>query len=707
MKTIQIVFVAMSILLASCSNSTDENTVASPDKSVELKFYMDEGVPVYSVSYNNQLVIDKSALGFSFVEQDDLKAGLKIERATVEAIDEEWETVWGEQRIVENKYNQLRVDLAEEQGAQRKFTLVFKVYNDGLGFRYEFPEQENMTAVVISDEHTQFNLTGDHDAWWIPGDWEIYEHLYTHSRLSEVDAGAKRENKYLAQTYIPDPNAVNTPLTMKTDAGLYISIHEANLTDYAGMTLHIDKETMTLNSALVAWEDGAKVKTQTPFVTPWRTIQIAEKAGDLIESNLIVNLNEPNKLENTEWVKPTKYVGIWWAMHLGLSSWDVASGKHGATTENAKYYIDFAAKNGFDAVLIEGWNTGWEEWVGEDREGIFDWLTPYADFDIEAVVAYGKENGVEIVGHHETSGDVGTYDRTLEKTMAFYNNHGVGAVKTGYVGTVIPAKNYHHGQWMVNHYRKVLEIAAKNKVMVVAHEPIKATGIRRTYPNCMAREGLRGQEFNAWSDGNPPSHTAIVPFTRMLGGPIDFTPGIFNTKLKVLPNGASLLDVADNYSELEAYKGENQVNTTLAKQLALYVVLYSPVQMAADLPQHYQGHPAFEFIKDVPVDWETSKVLDSEIGEFVVMARQERGGDSWFVGGLTNEDARNYSVDFKFLEAGKKYKVTAYLDGANAHWDNNPLSYKIETIEDVDSTSVIDFAMAPGGGFALTVEVVE
>jgi hypothetical protein len=616
---------------------------------------------------------------------------------------EDWETIWGEQRIVKNHYNQLKVDLSEIVEPFRKFSVVFKVYNDGLGFRYEFPEQEAMNDVVIMDEYTEFNLTGNHMSWWIPGDWEIYEHLYTKSRLSDIDAGAKRKNPYLAQSYIPDSVAVNTPFTMKTDDGLYLSIHEANLTDYAGMTLHINKESYTLNSALVAWDDGSKVKTKVPFVTPWRTIQIGDKAGDLIESNLIVNLNEPNKLENTDWIKPTKYVGIWWEMHLGVSSWDYASGRHGATTENAFRYIDFAAEHGFDAVLIEGWNTGWEDWVGDNREGIFDWLTPYPDFDIDAVVAYGAEKGVGIIGHHETSGDVGNYDKQLEKAMAFYHEKGIGAVKTGYVGTIIPKTNYHHGQWMVQHYRRALEVAAKNEIMVVAHEPIKGTGIRRTYPNMMSREGLRGQEFNAWSDGNPPAHTAIVPFTRMLAGPIDFTPGIFNLKLKKLKGDVGMSETREKIFDLESYKPDNQVSTTLAKQLALYVVLYSPVQMAADLPQHYQGHEALQFIKDVAVDWEQSKVLDGEIGEYVVITRQERGSETWFLGAITNEKARNYNLHFDFLDPGSSYEVTAYLDAENAHWDDNPQAYKIKTFE-VNHETRIDLKMAAGGGFALTIK---
>ena len=704
----QLFYLSLLIFMSvSCISNSEHIHIESPEKKVSLNFFLNEnGSPAYSLTFQSKLLVDTSYLGFEFKNQPSLNKGLKVVSKTVTHIEEQWETVWGEQRIVDNNYTQLVLQLEEEESPNRKFAVVFKIYDDGVGFRYEFPKQPNMDQVVIMDEQTEFNLTGNHLSWWIPGDWEIYEHLYTKTRLSDIDAGAKRKNPYLAQTHIPNANAVNTPVTMKTDDGYYLSLHEANLTDYAGMTLEIDKETYTFRSDLVGWEDGSKVKTRVPFVTPWRTIQLADRAGDLIESNLIINLNEPNKLEDTDWIKPTKYIGIWWEMHLGVSSWDLASGKHGATTRNAKRYIDFAAKHGFDAVLIEGWNTGWEDWVGDNRDGIFDWLTPYSDFDIDEVVTYGKENGVEIVGHHETSGDVGGYEQQLEKAMAFYNEKGIGSVKTGYVGTIIPATNYHHGQWMVNHYRRALEVAAKNKISIIAHEPIKATGIRRTYPNMLAREGLRGQEFNAWSDGNPPEHTAIVPFTRMLGGPIDFTPGIFNLKLKKVKGDVGMTTTREEIFDLESYKPDNQVSTTLAKQLALYVVLYSPVQMAADLPQHYQGHPAFQFIKDVAIDWEESRVIDGEIGEFVVIARKEREGNNWYVGGLTNENPRDFNLKMDFLDEGKTYTVTAYLDGDNAHWDDNPQAYKIEN-HSVTNKDELNIPMAPGGGFALSVVPME
>ncbi|HBH24432.1 MAG TPA: alpha-glucosidase [Cytophagales bacterium] len=677
-------------------------TVKSPSETLELNFFLSEsGRPGYMLYLKNQVVIDSSFLGLEFKNSAPLMENFEVLTVDIEGISETWERKWGETREVKNDYKHLKVSLKEKTADARLLNLSFKLYDDGLGFRYEAPEQNGLGEVEIMDEKTEFKLTGDHMSWWIPGDWEIYEHLYTKSLVSEVDAGAKRNNEFLAQTYIPDPDAVNTPYTMKTEDGIHISIHEANLTDYAGMTLHIDKENLTLSSALVAWEDGTKVKAKTPFVSPWRTIQVSPNAGGLIESNLIVNLNEPNKLDDLSYIEPMKYVGIWWEMHLGVSSWGMEGGKHGATTENAKRYIDFAAENGFGGVLIEGWNTGWEQWVGDEREGIFDWQTPYPDFDIDEVVAYGKEKDVQIIGHHETSGDVGNYDAMVEDAMAFYNEKGIHAVKTGYVGTLIPPTHYHHGQWMVNHYRKVVEVAAKNKIMVNAHEPIKATGIRRTYPNMIAREGLRGQEFNAWSDGNPPEHTLIIPFTRMLGGPIDFTPGIFNLKLSKLTGKVGMHEDRDTMFESEeSYKPDNQVSTTLAKQLALYVVLYSPIQMAADLPQHYEGHPAFQFIRDVVVNWETSKIINGEVGEYITTVRKDRDSDDWFLGSITNIEPRDFEIALDFLDEGKAYQAIVYKDGADAHWDDNPQSYEIEEME-VKKGDQLNIKLAPGGGQAI------
>lgn len=657
---------------------------SSPDKSIVVQTDLNsEGQFYYKVLYKEKVVIDSSTVGFEFKNMPPMKTGLKILRAKKQSYSESYELPWGESRYVESDYNQLKIDLREKDNLERKFSIIFRIFNDGIGFRYDFPKQKNIDSVVITDELTQFRLTGDHKVWWTPGDWDIYEHLYNTTKVSEIDAIAKRSHSNLAQTYIPF-NAVNTPVTMKTEDGIYLSFHEANLTDYADMTLLVDTENLVLTSGLVGNDFGFKVEQKAPFVTPWRTIQIAEKAGDLIQSGLILNMNEPNQLADISWIRPMKYVGIWWEMHLGKSSWDMASGRHGATTENAKRYIDFAAKHGFDGVLVEGWNTGWENWVGEDREGIFDFITPYADYDLDEVVRYAEEKGVQIIMHHETSAAISTYEQQLDTAFALCERLGINAVKTGYVGQIIPDGYYHHGQYMVRHYRKVLLKAAEHKVMVNAHEPIKDTGIRRTFPNMISREGLRGNEFNAWSSdgGNPPEHLTIVPFTRMLAGPIDFTPGIFDIKF-------------------DKYKKENQVNTTLAHQLALYVVIYSPIQMAADLPENYEGHPAFQFIKDVGINWDETKVLDGEIGEFVTIARKERETGNWFIGSITNEIEREIIIPLSFLDKDKTYRALIYKDAEDAHWDKNPTAFVIENKE-VRNSDELKIYLAPGGGVAIS-----
>ncbi len=662
--------------------------INSPSETNEIVFDINEkGQPFYQVLHDNNVIIDTSFLGFNLKDQRSISEGMEILQSFELKHNEEWEMPWGEQRYIKNNYNELKVSLQEMDTPRRKIHLYFKCYDDGIAFRYEFPEQEGLKEVIITDENTQFNLTEDYTCWWIPGDWDIYEHLYNKSKFTEIDAIAKRGHPNLAQTYIPE-NAVNTPVTMRSSSGLHLSFHEANLTDYSGMTLRVDQENLLMESELVGSEvTGYKVKRQIPFFTPWRTIQISKDAAGLIESNLIVNLNEPNKLGEVSWFKPMKYVGIWWEMHLGKSSWDLASGKHGATTENTKKYIDFAADNNIGGVLVEGWNTGWEHWIGfEDREGVFDFITPYEDYDLEEVVAYAKSKGVEIIMHHETSAAPRTYDQQLDTAYALMKKLGIHAVKTGYVGKIIPNGEYHHGQWMVNHYRRVVEKGAESQVAINAHEPIKATGIRRTYPNVIAREGLRGQEFNAWAvdGGNPPDHLPIVAFTRMLAGPIDFTPGVFNIKL-------------------EPYKVENQINTTLAQQLALYVVIYSPIQMACDLPEFYLNQPAFQFIRDVGVDWQQSKVLNGEVGEYVTIAREEKESGNWYVGAITNEEEREITINFDFLDKGITYLAKIYKDTPDAHWNDNPTAITIEE-KNIDNTSIETIVLAPGGGFAISME---
>ncbi|MGB5378934.1 glycoside hydrolase family 97 protein [Muriicola sp.] len=691
--------------LFSCSMQT-ESLLSSPNEQIRVKFSLTEaGTPQYEVFYKEKPVILSSSMGFEFKDQPPLNKGFRITEMNNRQEDETWAMPWGEQDSVRNHFNELKIQLEETGAPNRKLNIVFRVFDDGIGFRYEFPEQPNLNEVLITDENTQFNLTGDHQVWWQPGDWDIYEHLYNATKFSEIDAISKRDDPNLKATYIPE-NAVNTPVTMKTSEGVYLSFHEADLTDYSGMTLKVDTSNNSMVSELVGSERlQGKAIISAPFNTPWRTIQIADRAGDLIESKMVLNLNDPNILGDVSYFTPMKYVGIWWEMHLGKSTWDMEGSQsmntftnsgeikpnHGATTENAMRYIDFASENGIKGLLVEGWNTGWDKWINtDDREGVFDFMTPYADYDFDKVMAYAREKGVEVIMHHETSAAPLTYEKQMDVAYKFMKDNGMNAVKTGYVGKIIPKGEYHHGQWMVRHYQKVLEEAGKMKIAINAHEPIKATGKRRTYPNAIAREGLRGQEFNAWSadGGNPPNHLPTIAFTRLLSGPIDFTPGIFNIKF-------------------DEYKPDNQVSTTLAHQLALYVVIYSPVQMLADLPEHYmengKPHPALQFIRDVGVDWSESHVLDGEVGKYVTIARKERGTGNWFVGGITGDEERTETIVLNFLEEGKTYEAILYEDGPDAHWDTNPQAYEIKMM-DVSNTDTVEVMLAPGGGFALSLK---
>ena len=684
---LQLIFYFQIVALISfaCSSNNKQLNVFSPDQKLEVNFFLNNnGQMNYLIDFGGIRVIDTSSFGFDYKNHDPFGKNLKIINTSTSSFDETWETVWGEQRFIKNNYNELKVELMEKGTDGRKCFVVFRVFNDGVAFRFEFPEQENLIDAVILDENTQFNLTGDHICWWIPGDWDIYEHLFNNTRFTEIDALSKRNHPNLAQTYIPQ-NAVNTPVTMQADDGIYISILEANLTNYADMTLKVDKEKLLFESELVGNDSGIKVKSKTPFVTPWRLILISNEAGDLVSSRTILNLNEPNLLDDDSWIKPTKYMGIWWEMHLGKSTWNMKSGRHGATTENTKRYIDFASDNGIGALLVEGWNTGWDHYFGEEkREYIFDFVTPYPDYDLKEVVQYAKEKNVEIIMHHETYTDILAYEQRLDTAFALCKTLGIHAVKTGYVGEIVPDGEYHHGQWMVNHYRKVMEKAAENEVMVNVHEPIKPTGLRRTYPNLMSAEGLRGQEFNAWSSdgGNPPEHLTIIPFTRMLAGSIDYTPGIFDIKFN-------------------KYKPNNQVNTTIAHQLALYVLLYSPLQMAADLPVNYDEHPAFQFIKDVGVNCDTSIVINGEIGEFITIARKERNTDKWFLGSITDENERTIDISLNFLDEGREYTATIYRDDEDSHWDKNPTAFKIEEIT-VSNSDSLKIKLAAGGGTVIS-----
>lgn len=673
------------ILGSSCKRAVTSLDVTSPNGDITASIFTNQDEKLaYTVSYKGETLVDTSFLGFTFQGMNSLERDLVITGHSRQTLDNTWTQVWGEQKEIRNHCQEITVNMQEAYEPRRKFNVIFRVFNDGVGFRYEFPEQPNMASALITDELTQFKMTGNHLAWWIPADYDSYEHLYTESSISNIDATPYRQSAGdLASSRIPDVHATNTPMTMRTESGVHISIHEANLTNYAGMTLKVASDKRTLDAALVPAPDGTKVKVNLPFNTPWRTIQIGENAGDLVESSLILNLNEPNKLDDTSWIKPMKYMGIWWEMHLDKSTWHQGP-KHGATTANAKRFIDFASKHQIQGLLVEGWNTGWEKWRNEDRDGIFDFVTPYDDFDIEKVIAYGKEKGVSLIGHHETSAAVSTYEERIDDAFDFYEKVGVNAVKTGYVGTITPKGEFHHGQWMVNHYRRVVEKAAAHKIMLDVHEPIKPTGIRRTYPHMMTREGVRGTEFNAWGGGNPPSHIVTLPFTRMLAGPIDYTPGIFNIKFN-------------------EYKTDQEVKTTLANQLAQYILIYSPLQMAADLVEHYENQPAFQFIEEVAVDWETSRVLNGEIGKYITMVRQARDSKQWFLGAATNEEARTLSVKLDFLEAGKKYKATIYADGPDASWNDNPTSIAITT-QEVTADSSLELVLASGGGQAISFE---
>jgi hypothetical protein len=688
-------FLVLLVLNACSTNSSEKDSsknhssISSPGNINTIEFFLDaSGAPHYLVKHKDKTVVDTSSMGFDLKDQAPLKAGFVIKKTSEKDFNETWEMPWGEQRSVVNHYKELLVELEESAGAKRPLNIYFRAYDDGIGFRYEFPKEEGVDSLTILDENTEYQLTGDHLSWWTPGDWDTYEHLYYTNKISEINALALKKND-LANSQIRE-NAVNTPFTMRMDDGTHLSFHEANLTDYAGMNLRVGDGKYLLKSELVGSDIlGYKVKRALPFVTPWRTIQIADKATALIESRLIENMNEPNKIGDISWFKPKKYVGIWWEMHLNKSTWDYKSGKHGATTENAKRYIDFAAKNGMTGVLVEGWNTGWEHWIGfDDREGVFDFVTPYPDYDLKEVVRYGKEKGVELIMHNETSAAPRTYDKQLDTAYRMMKSLGIHSVKTGYVGPIIPKGEYHDGQWMVNHYQRVVEKGAENQVAIDVHEPIKPTGLRRTYPNLVAAEGLRGQEFNAWASdgGNPPEHLSIVAFTRMLAGPIDFTPGIFDISLPTKEN--------------------NQVNTTLAQQLALYVVIYSPIQMAADLPENYANQPAFQFIKDVGVDWEKTVVLNGEVGDFVTIAREERKTGNWFVGGITDENPREVTVKFDFLEEGKKYEAIIYQDGKDAHYKNNPTQVEIVKMK-ADKNLTKTFKLAAGGGFAISLKLIK
>ncbi|MBO0949888.1 glycoside hydrolase family 97 protein [Fibrella forsythiae] len=662
-------------------------TISSPDKAVVLSVSnTPAGQVAYRVTYKGKKVIEPSTLGFALS-----KPQVSLTRFTIAAIDsatidETWKPVWGEASQIRNHCKELRVTLADQSGSGIQMQVRFRVFNDGVGFRYEFPTQPNLSHFVVADELTQFRLSADHRTFWMPGDYDSNEYLYNTTKLSEVAAlAAIRKEKDIALQSVIGDNAIQTPLLFKTTDGLYISLYEAAVLNYPIMHLQLDKKTLRLQAQLTPDAVGNKAYLQTPSKTPWRTIIVSDKATDIVGSKLILNLNEPSTIADPSWIKPQKFMGVWWEMHIGKGNWAKALGKHAANTQNVKKYIDFSAKNGFDGLLVEGWNEGWEDWFGNWKEEVFDFVTPYSDYNIDSLTAYAQKKGIKLIMHHETSGSVTNYERRMDAAFQYMVDKGINTVKTGYVGRIIPRGEHHDSQWMVNHYQRVAERAAKYKLMVDSHESAHPTGLHRTYPNWMASEAARGSEFNnAPTLGITPEHTTILPFTRMLGGPMDFTPGLFRFQLNQFDSSRT-----------------QRVRTTLAKQLALYITLYSPLQMVADLPENYEKHmDAFQFIRDVPVDWDDSQVLAAEPGDYLMIARKTKGKDSWFVGAITDENSRTLPLSLDFLEPGKTYEATIYRDADNADWHENPEAYTIEK-KRVTSKTKLNLRLANGGGFAI------
>lgn len=659
---INILLISVALFMACGNNKTERLT--SPDGKIAVTFSLSDGTPFYSVQKNGKDVIAASKLGFKLNVGDSLCSGFKIIDVSVDSLNETWQQPWGEEIDVLNHYNELKIGLQENSGKQRLLNIVFRAFDEGVGFCYEFPEQENLHEFEIADEMTEFALVADDSAWTIPAyKGEYYEVLWKKRPVSVNDT-------------------VTTPVTIETSGGGYILLHEAKLVDYAKMNLYPVSGT-TLKADLTAWSTGVKVYAKTPFSTPWRTIVLADNLNQLVNSRVMLNLNEPSKIEDTSWIRPSKYVGIWWGMHMGKYTW--AQGpKHGATTKNMKEYIDFAAENKIPGVLVEGWNYGWDgDWVANGDK--FSFTKPYPDFDIDEIVKYADEKGVDIIGHNETGGATINYENQLDSAFAFLQSKGIHSVKTGYVNALLDKKERHGSQYGVRHYRKVIETAAKYQIMVDNHEPVMPTGLQRTFPNFMTQEGVRGQEYDAWSQdgGNPPEHTCVVPFTRGLAGPMDFTFGTFNFNNPVFPN--------------------TRVQTTLAKQLALYVVIYSPLQMASDLPENYKNKPEFEFIRLVPVDWAKTLVLDGKIGDYVVTARKDKYSGDWYLGAITDENSRSLNISLRFLKQGKRYRAKIFKDTPDAHWKTNPYPVVIEEIE-VDATSEIELNLSPGGGTAISLK---
>ena len=688
---------AAAVCITGLAIAQTRSTVSSPNQNIVLNFWLDDnGAPLYEVNYKGKPAILSSGLGLDLKTTmtetpiPTLRNNLRLVDAKQSNYNSSWKPVWGDVKEIKENYNQLIVQLQQKNENGIEFNIVFKVFDDGVGFRYEFPKQKDLGHFIVSNEKTEFHLTGNHKAFWIPGDYDSNEFSPNITTLNEVNG---EDPKYAASIFAHqffDKDAVQTPLMLKSAEGLYINIHEAALVNYPAMNLHIDKSNYTLSSVLVPDALGNKAYLQAPAKTPWRTIIISDKATDILASHTILNLNDPSVIKDPSWIKPTKYVGVWWEMHVGKSSWDSASGKHGATTANVKRYIDFASKHGFTGVLVEGWNVGWEDWFGQYKEDVFDFVTPYGDFDLKGLQKYAAAKKVKLIMHHETSASVTNYERQMDTAYRFMKKFGYDAVKTGYVGHIIPRGEHHDGQWMVNHYVRVAKKTASYQIMLDAHEPVRPTGLQRTYPNWLACEAARGMEFNAWSEGNKPNHETIFPFTRFMGGPMDYTPGIFQLEL--------------NYWDKTK---KETIHTTLAKQLALYVTICSPLQMAADLPESYEKKmDAFQFIKDVAVDWDDSKYVEAEPGEYITIARKAKGTNNWFAGAITNENARTATLDLSFLDAGKKYNATIYADADDADYQKNPAAYKI-TKQVVDSKTVLSLKLAKGGGCAVSIMAVK
>ncbi|GKI21467.1 alpha-glucosidase [Odoribacter laneus] len=696
MRRLQILLVC---LLAAAGLKAAE--LKSPNGNLVLQADVKDGCPVYRLDYKNRPVIKESRLGLEVKNEKDLRSDFRIAEVHTSAFDETWQPVWGEVKDIRNHYNELALTLEQEETG-RTMIIRFRLYDDGVGFRYEFPQQPNLNYFVIKEEHTQFAMAGDHKAFWIPGDYDTQEYSTVTSKLSEIRGKMEAAITPNSSQTPFSPTGVQTSLMMKSDDGLYINIHEAALVDYACMHLNLDDKNRIFESWLTPDAIGDKGYMQAPCHSPWRTVMVSDDAREILASKLILNLNDPCVYEDVSWIKPVKYIGVWWEMITGKSSWAYTdlpavklgetdytqvkpNGKHAAHTEHVKKYIDFAAEHGFDQVLVEGWNIGWEDWFGKTKDYVFDFVTPYPDFDVQELNQYAASKGVKLMMHHETSASVRNYERHLDTAYKFMVENGYNAVKSGYVGNIIPRGEYHYGQWLVNHYLYAVKKAADYKIMVNAHEAVRPTGLCRTYPNLIGNESARGTEYEAFGGSNP-DHTTILPFTRLMGGPMDYTPGIFEMRVsKANP---------DNHSF---------VHSTLARQLALYVTMYSPLQMAADMIENYEPYmDAFQFIKDVAVDWEDSRYLEAEPGDYITVARKAKGTNNWFIGCTADENGHRSNLTFEYLEPGKKYIATVYADAKDAHYEHNPQAYTIRK-GILTNKSKLTLAAAPGGGYAISV----